>query len=140
MHPELDRRQHCNRDADHDVDRHRAGGSLEAQDPGRHQHPQSDDEVQPLLPDRECRKGCDCEHGDHDAGDIGVLRDLSGVEAEYPGRKEQECAEDQVGDVAPFCVRPIIHDTLRNHTFREKVSCTINGLIAAPVPRPVMKF
>ncbi len=31
---------------------------------------------------------------------------------EHPGREEQERAEDQVGDVAPFRVRPIIHDTL----------------------------
>src|SRR6266851_8112337 len=92
-HPELDGREDGYRSADDHVDRHR-GGSLEAQDPGRDQRPQSDDEVQPLFPDRECRKCRDGEHRDHDTRDIRVLRDRPGIESEYPGRKEQKRAED----------------------------------------------
>src|ERR1700730_6161800 len=108
--PEFDCRKYRDSDADHHVDPHR-GTSLEAQYPGRYQCPQSDDQVQPFFPDGEGRKRRDREYGDGDTGDIGVFSSGSG-EAEHPGRKEQDCAEDQICDVAQFCVRPILHDTL----------------------------
>jgi len=56
--PDFDRREDCYSGANDHMHRHR-GGSLEAQYPRRNQSPQSHDEIQPLLPDCEGRKGRD---------------------------------------------------------------------------------
>src|SRR5882757_1943874 len=90
--PEFDRRQYRDGRADDHMHGHR-GGSLEAQYPWRNQCPQSDDEVEPFLPDGECRKRRDREDRDGETGDIGVFRGAPGAESEYPGRKEQNGAQ-----------------------------------------------
>ena len=86
--PEFDGGKDRYRGADNHMHCHRAG-SLETQYPRRNQGPQSYDEVQPFLPDGECRQCRDREHGDGEAGEIRVLGGYSGIEPENPGRKEQ---------------------------------------------------
>src|SRR5206468_2290650 len=81
--PEFDRCQHRHGETDDYVHGHR-GGSLETQNPGRDQRPQSDDQVQPFLPDRERGKRSDRNDCNDQTGDIGVFRDLSGIEPEHP--------------------------------------------------------
>ena len=130
-HPELDRCQDRDRRADDHMHRHR-GGSLEAQYPGRYQRPQADDEVQPLLPHRECRQRRDRKDRDGDTGDIGVLRDRPGIETEYPGETNRiapriRFATSQnfafVQFSSQFCMTPSIGG----------LPCQINRMIASTV-------
>jgi hypothetical protein len=109
-HPELNGCDDRHQDADDEVDLRR-GGAGEAQNPGRYQDPQPDDQVELLFPLEECRQRRDRQHGDDQTADHGVLSLDAGIEADDPGRDQQKRAQDQIEHVTGAFISPF-HDDL----------------------------